>query len=207
MRGGAAECRGAGAGLEVVARGGAAERHVEMRVGVDAAGEKQHACGVDHPIRRACRDTLANLFDFLAFDQDVGRERVTQPSLPCRCESKCSSGPFSFLKCRHALFPGFRRPSGIDLLHRDAAIHRANQRSTDCSRRILLRRRVECAPAELDTARHQRHSRHPAWESASSRCVAGSRLRLAPACGDHSRARWLRGRDECTGARHPSRPM
>ena len=36
--GGAAEGRGARAGLEIVGGGGAAERHVEMRVHVDAAG-------------------------------------------------------------------------------------------------------------------------------------------------------------------------
>ena len=37
-RGGPAECSGASSGLEIVARGGAAERHVEMGMRVDAAG-------------------------------------------------------------------------------------------------------------------------------------------------------------------------
>ena len=47
--------RRARAGFEIVARRGAAERHVEMRVRVDAAGQKQHARGVDHSIGRARR--------------------------------------------------------------------------------------------------------------------------------------------------------
>ena len=39
MRGGAAERRRARAGFEIVAGSGAAERHVQMRVGIDAAGQ------------------------------------------------------------------------------------------------------------------------------------------------------------------------
>ena len=39
QRGGAAECRRARAGFEIVAGSGAAERHVQMRVDIDAAGQ------------------------------------------------------------------------------------------------------------------------------------------------------------------------
>ncbi len=41
QRGGAAEGRGARAGLEIVGAGGAAEGHVQMRVHVDAAGDDE----------------------------------------------------------------------------------------------------------------------------------------------------------------------
>ena len=37
----AAESRGDGAGLEIVGRGGSAERHVEMRVHIDSAWKQQ----------------------------------------------------------------------------------------------------------------------------------------------------------------------
>ena len=48
--GGAAERGGDRAGLEVVGRVGAAERHVEVRVHVDAAGHHVLARGVDRAL-------------------------------------------------------------------------------------------------------------------------------------------------------------
>ena len=56
MRGGAAERRRAGAGFEIVGDGGAAERHVEMGVAVDAAGQDVHAGGVDDVRGGVCRN-------------------------------------------------------------------------------------------------------------------------------------------------------
>ena len=50
MHGRAAVGGGERAGLEVVARRRAAERHVEVRVRVDAAGEDVLAAGVDDPV-------------------------------------------------------------------------------------------------------------------------------------------------------------
>ena len=48
QRGRAAEGRGARAGLEIVGAGGAAERHVQMRMHVDAAGNDDAALGVEN---------------------------------------------------------------------------------------------------------------------------------------------------------------
>ena len=61
------------------ARRGAAERHVEVRVGVDAAGDHVHARGVDHLGRRPDRRQMpgAHFAMRLAFDQDVGRAVVS----------------------------------------------------------------------------------------------------------------------------------
>ena len=73
--GGAAERRRARAGFEIVARSGAAEGHVEMRVHVDAAGQQQHAGGVEHLSPAARGNARADFLDAFAFDQNVGRER------------------------------------------------------------------------------------------------------------------------------------
>ena len=59
------------------ARRGAAERHVEVGVGVDAAGDHVHAGGVDDLVARVGRDAGAHFLDALAFDQDVGRAGVS----------------------------------------------------------------------------------------------------------------------------------
>ncbi|MNS61084.1 hypothetical protein D3C72_941010 [compost metagenome] len=69
-RGGAAEGRGAGAGLEVVGAVGAAEGHVEVGVGVDASRNDQLAGRVDHGVRRHV-EVLADEGDALALDEDV----------------------------------------------------------------------------------------------------------------------------------------
>ena len=47
QRGGPAVGCGDGAGLEVVSDYGSAERHVQMRVDIDAAGKKQMIAGID----------------------------------------------------------------------------------------------------------------------------------------------------------------
>ena len=54
QRGGAAKSRGDRAGLEIVRAGGAAKRHVQMRVHVDSARHHEQAGRVDH---------LAGVFD------------------------------------------------------------------------------------------------------------------------------------------------
>ena len=66
----AAERRGDRAGLEVVGRRGAAERHVHVRVHVDAAGQDVLALGVDHLVGRHGQ-RRADGRDLLALDEDV----------------------------------------------------------------------------------------------------------------------------------------
>ena len=66
----AAERRGDRAGLEIVGRGRAAERHVHVGVHVDAAGQDELALGVDDPIGRH-RQGRADGGDLLALDEDV----------------------------------------------------------------------------------------------------------------------------------------
>src|SRR5262249_38710069 len=69
---------GTRAGLEVVARDGAAERHVEVRVCVDAARHHEFSAGVDcrvpRPRRRGVRPE--NCGDLAVHDCDVCRIRV-----------------------------------------------------------------------------------------------------------------------------------
>ena len=92
MRGGAAERRRAGAGFEIVARGGAAERHVQMGVDVDAAGQQQHARRVDHSCpRRSAGNVRRDLVDRLAFDQDVGGEGLVGGDDRAVANEQCSS--------------------------------------------------------------------------------------------------------------------
>ena len=69
--GGAAEGRGAGAGLERVRRLGAAERHLHMRVRIDAAWNHQLAGGVDHPIR-VDLEIASDDVDGRIVDEDIG---------------------------------------------------------------------------------------------------------------------------------------
>ena len=75
-RGRAAVGGGDGAGLEVVGRRRAAERHVEVRVHVDAARHHEHAGRVDDGVGRA----------------GSGRGRSGR-SRPCRCRGRRRSGP------------------------------------------------------------------------------------------------------------------
>ena len=74
-RRGAAPRRGPGAGLEVVGRDRAAERHLHVGVAVDAAGDDVLAGGVDD---RVGRPALAGAQgdDLLVLDQHVDRELV-----------------------------------------------------------------------------------------------------------------------------------
>ena len=69
-RGRAAERRRARAGLEVVGRRRAAERHVEMRVDVDAAGQHVLAGRVDHRVGVHV-ERRADDGDLLVLDEDV----------------------------------------------------------------------------------------------------------------------------------------
>jgi hypothetical protein len=82
--GGAAERRRARAGFEIVARRGAAERHVEVRVGVDAAGDHVHAGGVDHLRSGADSGMPARPRDALALNQDVGPRSLAVTTVPLR---------------------------------------------------------------------------------------------------------------------------
>ena len=66
----AAEGGGDGAGLEVVGRGGAAERHVHVGVHVDAAGQDELALGVDDAVGRH-RQRRADGRDLFAVDEHV----------------------------------------------------------------------------------------------------------------------------------------
>jgi len=68
---GAARGRGAGAVVEVVGRGEAADGHLQVDVDVDAAGDDQLARGVDLP---PPAQVAADGGDGLAGDGDVGRE-------------------------------------------------------------------------------------------------------------------------------------
>jgi len=71
-RSGAADRGGARAGFEIVARSGAAERHVEMGVGVNAAGKQEHARSVERFVSCSGQNTGAYFLDGFAFDEDVG---------------------------------------------------------------------------------------------------------------------------------------
>ena len=75
---GAADGRGARAGLEVVGGIGAAEGHVEMSVRVDAAGQQQQAGGIDDYVR--CRGGNAGA-DFLdgSRRRSAGRLHASSP--------------------------------------------------------------------------------------------------------------------------------
>ncbi len=75
-RGGAAEGCGDGAGLEVVRAGGAAEGHVEMRVDVDAAGDQQHARGIEDAPGVFRGELRGDGGHFVAGDADVSEGRV-----------------------------------------------------------------------------------------------------------------------------------
>ena len=70
-RGGSAERSGACAGFKIIGAGGAAERHVEMRVYINAAGQNVLPFGVDYLLHVLARKTLADGFDFAATDGDV----------------------------------------------------------------------------------------------------------------------------------------
>src|ERR1035441_6024794 len=70
--GGAAEGGGARSGFEIVGGGGAAEGHVEVGVGVNAAGQDVHAGGVDDGGGGVLGNAGADFLDAFAFDQDIG---------------------------------------------------------------------------------------------------------------------------------------
>ena len=72
QRGGAAEGRGDGAGLEVVGAGGAAEGHVEVSVHVDAAGNDEKASGVNHLAGVLDGELRGDGGNLVAVDADVG---------------------------------------------------------------------------------------------------------------------------------------
>ena len=73
QRGGAAEGRGFCAGLEIVAGGGAAEGHVEVRVNVNAAGKNEHAGGINYFFAGSGLQIRADFLDALAFDANRRR--------------------------------------------------------------------------------------------------------------------------------------
>ena len=74
--GGAADGRRARSSFEIVARGCPAERHVQMRVRVDAAGQQQHARGVQHYMAGLRRDARADFFDDAVFHQYIRGESL-----------------------------------------------------------------------------------------------------------------------------------
>ncbi len=120
--GGAAEGSGARAGFEIVGRRGAAERHVEMGVDIDAAGHHVHSCRVDHRRRGIRRNAGAHLANALAFDQNVGGVgSVAVTTVPLRIRVSSASLALA------SLFPGLERLPVIDLFHGDAIFHRAHQ--------------------------------------------------------------------------------
>ena len=127
MRRGAAERRRARAGLEIVGASRAAERHVEMRVRVDAAGQartfRRHRSpsAADSPESRRAPRWIA-----LAFDQHVGRHRLARAltTVPFRINSVHADCPHTSAFSAPSSAPG--RP-GLHLLHRDAVLHRAHQ--------------------------------------------------------------------------------
>ena len=72
----AADGRRARSGFKIVARCCAAERHVEMRVRVDAARQQQHAGGVHHFMDGLGRNSRTHFLDRLAVDQHIRRESL-----------------------------------------------------------------------------------------------------------------------------------
>ena len=90
----AAERRGARAGLEVVGRGRAAERHVHVGVDVDAAGQHVLAGGVDHLVDVGGGDVErhADDGDLLVLDQHVARvliDRGDNRAVLDQCSHQC----------------------------------------------------------------------------------------------------------------------
>ena len=75
-RGGAAKRRRARAGFEIVAGSGSAEWHVQMRVDVDAAGQQQHAGGVDDAAGRLRGKRGRDVANLFAIHQDVGGDAL-----------------------------------------------------------------------------------------------------------------------------------
>jgi len=73
---GAADGRRAGAGFEIVARCGTTERHVEVRVRVDAARQQQHAGGVQHLVARLGWNPGPHFFYRAAVDQHIRGESL-----------------------------------------------------------------------------------------------------------------------------------
>ena len=69
-RGAAPRCR-PGAGLEVIGRDGAPEGHIEVRMGVDAAGNDQAVFGVEDGVGVHV-EVFSDEGDFFIFDVDVG---------------------------------------------------------------------------------------------------------------------------------------
>ncbi len=109
--GGAAEGRRAGAGFEIVGAGGAAERHVEVGVAVDAAGQHVHARGVDYTCDAVGGNAGADLYDGLAFDQDVGRLRVSRGDYLAVANQGCHS-VLNRAAARPTLLVAPRSPAG-----------------------------------------------------------------------------------------------
>jgi len=92
-RGGASESGGDGAGLEVVGAGGAAERHVEMGVDVDAARDDQAAGGVLNA-RGVLGGSWRRCGNLVSVDSTSARQvSVAVTTAPCglRCQNACRS--------------------------------------------------------------------------------------------------------------------
>ena len=135
---GAAEGGRPRAGFKVVAGRGAAERHVQMRVSVNAPRENVHPRGVDDARVGTARHIRPHLADPLALNQHVGlagflrghNDAVLNQSVhfPACCRAKvCRRNPPHLLGLRGTLLPGFKRFSRLDLFHSDATGNRAHQ--------------------------------------------------------------------------------
>src|SRR5579863_5773476 len=76
QRSSAAKGRGNGAGLKIVGGLGSAERHVEMRVDIDAARKQQMIAGIDGARSVFRRQLRRDGGDFATGDADVSPRRV-----------------------------------------------------------------------------------------------------------------------------------
>ena len=97
---GAAERRGPCPGLEVIRGGGAAEGHVQVRVGVNAAGDHVEAGSLDDLVRGLCGNPRADFLDALSVDQDVRAHGVFRGD----------DRPISNQRCCHTFFPPYASP-------------------------------------------------------------------------------------------------
>ena len=204
QRGGAAEGRGARAGFEIVARSGAAEGHVEMRVGVDAAGQQQHAGGVDHAVGRASRGMPGRIS--LIFSPSIrmsaGKVVSAVTTVPLRISVLISTGlPFQRrMRCSQdsdglpvsTCSMVMQSSTGQTSAQRLQPTHSSSStRGNARGRSSITLRTVAVRAVELGNRRHRDAA------AAFGFHLRGRAMPLA--------IRALRDPDGCTGARHPSR--
>ena len=138
QRGGAAERRRARAGLEIVARCGAAERHVEMRMYVDTARQTQHVRRRRLLCRRSPAECKARFRGCVRIHENVrvpgsfGAHQLAVANQKAAHSAWTPSAAVPWTSSGHgraALLPTFKAQAVLHALHRDAAIDRADERT------------------------------------------------------------------------------